>query len=191
LGKDLQPALPGDVGNYDLEGWDDPILYPSDWFAWEGDLRWWDQHPAGGGRQGLIGIEGEDQNLLLTWHLDNWPGGPLKHVYVEADVYWTGAGHWQMGMVLPPGVERGGNWKTVALGNDWYRVEWWFELLPNPLWEEFTWNLSTLAIAPGGTVLIDNWHVATECVPEPGTMALFGLGAVGLAGYWRRRRNAK
>jgi hypothetical protein len=58
--------------------------------------------------------------------------------------------------------------------------------LPSAPYANFTFYLDNLGTGTGTSgVLIDNVFIS----PEPGTMALFGLGALGLGGLaWRRRR---
>ena len=59
------------------------------------------------------------------------------------------------------------------------------KIFPNPPWEE----LVTIVTVPVGSyIIIDELHLATECVPEPATMSLLALGGFGIL---RRRRNRK
>lgn len=69
---------------------------------------------------------------------------------------------------------------------DRHRTEWW-RLVPNPDWEIFVLNV------PEGTmidqVIFDTISRGGNLIPEPSTYALFGLGALVLIG-WRRRKKA-
>ena len=61
---------------------------------------------------------------------------------------------------------------------------------PNPPWEEALWYLNPYS---SGITLIDHLHIATECVgeqaiPEPGTLALIGMGLAGIGLKWRRKK---
>lgn len=71
--------------------------------------------------------------------------------------------------------------------SDRHRTEWW-RLVPNPDWEIFVLNI------PEGTsidqVIFDTISRGGSTIPEPGTYALFGLGAMLLIGWNRRRRKA-
>ncbi|MBC7354390.1 MAG: PEP-CTERM sorting domain-containing protein, partial [Thermogutta sp.] len=62
-----------------------------------------------------------------------------------------------------------------------------FQLEPNPLWEEITLMLPFVPV--GQYFLIDRFHVATECIPEPSTVSLAVLGAFGL--IWTGRKRTK
>lgn len=61
--------------------------------------------------------------------------------------------------------------------------------IPSAPYVNFTFYLDNLGTGTGNSgVLIDNVYIN----PEPGTMALFGLGALGLGGFvWRRRKAMK
>jgi hypothetical protein len=191
--------------NYDLEGTDDPVLYPSDWCDSAGDVLWYDQDPTGAGRQGLIGFFGEPiAGGTLIWHLDNWPDpNRYKFVYLEAELYVDGLGIWNAGVEAAPPAVVGYDSMEVDvqdLGSGWYRVNIWIPIEPNPLWEELYLMIGTEpnGIETGGqevvsdgvlassSVLIDYVHVATECVPEPATLSLLALGGVML--ITRRKR---
>jgi hypothetical protein len=181
--KDLVPQL-----NYHLEGDDDPVLYPSDWFDWTGQLGWYDDSPIGTGRQGLIGfIDQEAFAFTVILHLDNWrEENPYKHLYLEMDIYREGTGDW-IGLLdaASPGVPGQIIADEQDLGDGWARVNAWVPIEPNPEWEELQIILHADEFETG-SVLVDSIHIATECVPEPITASLLVLGGVLLVA--RRKR---
>ena len=71
---------------------------------------------------------------------------------------------------------------------DWYQDVWEIQLPYNPPEETMTiWEggMYGPAIAVGEVV------VDTQCVPEPSTLVLLGIGAISLLAYaWQRRRRA-
>ena len=188
--KELDPTL-----NYHIQGTNSE-LYPSDWFDWEGDWIWKSEYE---GRQGVIGIEKatfqQVEGSIIYWHLDNLPERqPVKHLWVELEYYILDRGE-------PPNVTNPFPWidpdpssSTVEgrfifehLGNNWYRMNGWWQFEPNPIWEDFSFRFFPSYNLDEHTVFIDYVHIATECVvPEPGTMLLFGSGLIGLAGFRRR-----
>jgi hypothetical protein len=183
-GKDLQPGV-----NYHLQGWDDAALYASDWFDWSGDLFWFDQDPTGtSGRQGLFGVyDQENPTQEFTWHLDNSVRpDPMKHIWLEAEYYSNKYAEWYIVPSAPGAVFHDFKWEAVALTDNWIRLNIWIEFLPNPPSENLTFRFyGNESIS--GTVLFDFVHVATECTPEPATLAFVSLGAVGLLARRRRK----
>lgn len=185
--RELSPS----VGNYILEGTHDPDYYDSDYLVWVPDqMQWFDTHPAAGDRQGLIGVSNQENvEFTLNYHLDNVPTrNPVKHMWIEIEYYYSGTGTWSAAIVPSIGKLTEAAVDQVQLQDGWYRWNGWAELKPNPLWEDIFVTVSTNPTA-SGTLLVDYIHVATECVPEPGTMALFGIGGVALV-LLRRRRAA-
>jgi len=199
---DLNPLTTG----YDLEGYDDDKLYLTDWFAVNdpsGAVGWTSADIFGDSeRQGILyaanpyGVGGQSVNVDFYWHIDNWSGGLEKHFYDEMWYYTAGSIN-SVSMSLLSSNEDLVDLLTedtfVAAGSDrygWLRVNNYAKLRPNPSWEILKISVSLGAPltqgGPTGTFAIDSLHAATEC-PEPGTFALFGIGAVGLV-IWRRRR---
>lgn len=181
--------------DYDLEGWDDPDLFPSDWLLIEGDYVWADSVPGlPGNRTGILVFDnttGNDPLLAqVTWHLDNWPDPRLqKDVWSELIWFQTGTEtSLGVGIVTPGGHRIADMWylfnPASQLPDGWLINDGYVRIEPNPEWEEM---VVSLTVAPGEAFFIDSWHTATECVPEPGTIGLFGLGIAGLI-YWRRRK---
>lgn len=184
-GKDLVPGV-----NCDFEGEKDGDWYESDWFDWSGSgIVWHDQDPTGSGRQGLSGIEDqENTDAALTWHLDNCPiENTAKHIYLEVEYYANGYGEWFIAPSGPGCVFVNITEDVTDLGGGWVRRNIWILLEPNPPWEELAFNFYSNETI-GGTVLIDHIHVATECVPEPAALSLLVLGGLALI---RRRRSIK
>ena len=181
-----------DGQNYHLEGWDDVRLSGSDWARWEGEFDWLESYA---GRDGVAGIFERIGQVTCRLHLDNEPEPrPVKHLWAEFEYYFEGPGRaeWFAEVVLPPEYEWGFTWDDEAIpGTPWRRRNFWVWIEPNPPWEELTIVLGTGPTA-AATVLFDYAHIATECVPEPGTCTLLGAGSLGLMVWlWRRRRRAK
>ena len=59
----------------------------------------------------------------------------------------------------------------LSLGNGWTQTSLDITLWPNPLEEWFTIK---------GDIMVDDLSIYTECVPEPATICLLGLGALTL-----------
>jgi len=172
-------GAPGPIPGADYEGHDDPELWWSDFMELEGDVVW---DPS----VGAIGIFGGGSGAI-RFHFDNWDRPWIKHLYEEMIFEVVGArANIAQEIVLPSGFEVTDTWEDVeALGNGRYAAYIWAEIFPNPPWEE---KYITLSVGDTGSVYIDSLHIATECVPEPATLAVWSLLAcvgVGLV-MWRR-----
>jgi len=67
-----------------------------------------------------------------------------------------------------------------------------FTGIPTPgLPGSFMFTLNDVAINPGETVALSGRITGANVIPEPGTMTLLGMGALGALGMVRRRRSAK
>ena len=116
----------------------------------------------------------------------------LKHVWEE--IFFNYEDAWiGQALVLPAGYVEAGAWfgtgSNISSDPEMWRQNFWYEIDPNPPWEE---KVLLFDVGPGGFAFIDRFHIATECIPEPGSLAIwFVLGAVGVAATcWRLRRKA-
>jgi hypothetical protein len=184
---DLQPAV-----NYDLEGIEDPLWYESDWLKIDGVYSWEPVSPTGAG-QGILIFDNSqgtgDMTASLTWHLDNsTERNHKKNIWSELVWLQTSANSGLDIQLIPePGYALTSLYLPVGpnpLGGGWLVADGYGRIEPNPTWEELVLNIK---VAPGDQFMIDSWHTATECVPEPGTAALFLCGLVGLSISRRRR----
>ncbi len=185
IGKDFVPGV-----NYELFGTKDIDWYLSDYGFSSGDIDGIDtDEPRFYSRQGLVGID--ETEATITLHLDNNPvANPLKNVYIEIEYYYEGSGEFNVTMIGAGGetvnyhYERGGE----VMGDGWYRFNTFYDIQPNPLWEEIMINFSVGSADPG-FIYIDNIHIATECLPEPASMCVLvsGLGVL----LMKRRRSMK
>lgn len=175
------------------EGILDAVLWDSDFVTLDG-VSWWDSIELGGTiYDGVIGIDNTSGSSDLagwaTFHIDNTETPWTKHGWLEYDVFSSLDGTLGSDVVAPAGYERT---FTPAfdfiLGDQLLDAHWGlgWTIVPNPPWEEIR---LTFHAEPGHYVFIDNVHVATECVPEPATLALLGCGLLAVGGaMWRRRQ---
>jgi hypothetical protein len=176
-------GIPGAV----YEGTLDPALKVSDFVQLTGSVSWYGS--LGGFTQtGLIGIDNRQGSSTLTgaavFHIDNTPDvNRFKDVWGEALALSSGAGSITE-QVFDPNGNLGrllGGPANIVLNDEVLSdIEW--QITPNPTYETI---VETFSVPAGGYELFDQFHVATECVPEPATFTLLALG--GLALLWRRR----
>jgi hypothetical protein len=163
-------------------GTDDAYLWNSDFVTISGDMRWDET-------TGSMGIFGGGTGTIVI-HIDNWERElPVKNLYQEL-IYRVdlpgGIGSTTFSEIITPpdGIIHSGYWNNWDnLGNGRTRLSIWNQFQPNPPYEDITITLSVSA----GNMYIEEFHLATECVPAPGAIILCSLGA-GLVGWLRRRR---
>jgi hypothetical protein len=145
---------------------------------------------------GVIGIDNTLGQTMLTgtakFLLDNTPMTTpwVKHVWIETTSASVGGG-WGVGVSAPESDTSLGyhTWSTIgSITAPEYLDDFGFTLDPNPMEETVTFSFDAPA---GGYALLDTAHIATECVPEPSTLALCAVVALGLIACVRRRRGAK
>ena len=178
------PSPSGTPGTV-YSGTHDTFLRESDFVTFSGAMTWFDDTGISGGPTGLIGVDNRGGSGILTgsvtFHLDNLDNSnPVKHVWLEME--WGGdltpfysitTDADPLGSVveddfLPASL----GWTSPLLGQIDNKG---FTMMPNPEWEELT--ISFIA-DPNELLIIDSLHIATECIPEPATLALLGVGGV-------------
>ena len=187
------PSASGTPGTV-YSGTLDDVLMESDFVSFGGNMTWFDNTGVAGGPTGLIGVDNRGGTEVLigsvTFHIDNLNNSnPVKHVWLEMEwggnvtpVYSVGVNADPSGsVVIDDVVSDSLPWPDPLLGQFDNKG---FTLMPNPVWEELT---ITFTADPDELLIIDSLHLATECIPEPATLALLGVGGVLL--MIRRRRS--
>jgi hypothetical protein len=180
-------GIPGAV----YEGTLDSSLLSSDYVTLTGAATWY-ASVSGFTQTGLIGIDNRAGNSTLTgtavFHIDNIPvANWWKDVWAESldldnQAYAGEFLNWQVfDPNNNPAMYLGGPANSLLGNNEWLSDAEW-QITPNPSYETL---VETFSVPAGDYALIDNLHIATECVPEPATFSLLALG--GLALLWRRR----
>lgn len=194
---DVSPVGAAEAGipGAHYEGSADGSLSASDFVNFSGAFQWYSS-VGGLPLTGLVGIDNRGGNTArngqMVIHLDNIPSlTAFKRIWIEWDFVRSAtnipftfyvsdslgnlpAAQWESELRLVDGV---------------WRQNLWFELRPNPLWEEITFILPF--VPAGQYFLIDRFHVATECIPEPATGILALVGGLGLVWAGRRRWQAR
>ena len=158
----------------------DPSLKGSDYAQFSTGVQWYSYvtNTPGNGVVGLFNNSGSAwRNGTATFRLDNTTvANQEKHLWLEFDWYADPGTNFVMASVT--GLT-GDEWPTLGnpiytdLPNGYVRQDIEFVTSPNPAWENVVF---TFYVSPYSTVLLDNVHIATECVPEPALLALLGLG---------------
>lgn len=175
------------------EGSADAVLLQSDFVQFTGDFQWYDS-VADLPFQGLIGIDnrggqGPKSGGLLI-HLGNIPAlTAQKRIWIEWD-FVISNGNLPITFFVSDSLGHlpSQQWSSSIREVDGLmRQNVWLELVPNPLWEEL--SLQLLFVPVGQYALIDRFHVATECIPEPASGLLAAIGGLGL--FWAGRRRLR
>ena len=139
------------------------------------------------GHTGVWGIaDGLAGQGELAIRLDNqYRPGWIKHVWYQFDLYQVGAqtcclhGSGDVGSILNEHAT------TEELPFGWQRVTGSFDILPQPDWEQFTWQFDVQA---AGKAAIDNLHIGARCeVPEPSALVALASPVLALIAARRRR----
>lgn len=196
---DYNPVAPPGPGIPDATytGTLDPTLLSSD-FVLLNNVQWFPSITIDGTNyDGVIGIDNQQGTSTLTgtatFHIDNTADTTgVKNFWFEE--FWLpgSANTWTNNLYDPtgaPGTFLGGPANSTFNGEVLQNGEW--QIIPNPTNETFVVSFSVPA---GQFALLDELHIATECVPslvaapEPGTLSLLGLGLAGFALSASRRR---
>lgn len=179
-------GIPGAV----YEGWLDPTLKVTDYVLLTGGVQWYPSL-SGFTQTGLIGVDNRAGTRTLVgtaiFHIDNTPDPSLvKNWWSEALGIFGGAAgvevftevYGQDGKLATflGGPADNPDYSGLYLSNG----EW--QIRPNPSYET---AVVTFLAPPGGYALLDQVHIATECIPEPTSISLLALGALAL--FLRKR----
>jgi hypothetical protein len=181
-------GIPGAVYSGTL----DSSLKAADYAQFYGDVTWYASVP-GLSQTGLIGIDNRNGTTTLSGYVffnfgNTSNTANVKHVWEEFD-WLSNQGDFGFGVFDTLGLFDMDSVLINDLGGGVTRFDAGWTRAPNPAQENIGFQLS---INPGKYFLFDNLHVATECVPEPGTLALLGVGLLSLfaCGHQRRKQAA-
>jgi len=161
-------------------GYDDPVLWKSDWVELTGAVTWNQDAAAVGIFDSEAGAAGS-----IIVHFYNWERQwDVKHLYTEFTFVLKDLKAGVYVDVDVPAAHSLGDWWGNSFGSNPYTIQYYQAIEPNPPWEELVIDLSIIALPGGppmGSVYLTDLQIATECVPVPGAtlLALLGLGAAG------------
>lgn len=195
---DTDPRDDTSPGNgADYEGWLDPLLWDSDYVELNpsppvGHL---DSYGALTGVVGIFNGTNDPMSGEIRFHIDNtlWPID-YKNMWLEYEYVASTGVAIELAMTPGPGDPLAYtvlDWmpdpRELDPASHLMQQNAWFRIEPNPFWEDI---VISLTVPGGGYAFIDRMHIATECIPEPASLTLFGLGLAGLVfcGYRRTRR---
>ncbi|MGO9527547.1 MAG: PEP-CTERM sorting domain-containing protein [Verrucomicrobiia bacterium] len=185
-------AAPGSgIPGATYEGTLDSSLMGSDYVTLSGAVSWpmISNYCIGINNTGPTNLTG-----TAVFHIDNTPeADEVKHVWVEEEFFVYGFG--SSGTITETVTDPNGNpfslvasnLTTYSLGENGLTnlFDFGWQTSPNPSYETIT---ETFIAGPNSAVVLGDFHIATESVPEPATVGLVGLGGLALLGWWRRRR---
>jgi len=123
------------------------------------------------GRQGVWPLSG----TMLVGISNNPVANPYKDVWIQLTWEAQAPGNRPTVWETISG-EYGTIVSEVSVGGSWLLTTYNIHLIPNPSFEN---------VRIDGGIMVDELVIDTICIPEPGTLALFGLG--GLVLFLRRR----
>ncbi|MGB2820299.1 MAG: C39 family peptidase [Phycisphaerae bacterium] len=135
------------------------------------------------------GVEGDGQSGgsgIISIDVDNVADPTMiKEVFLQFRMQIEGDANCGTGLYAPGDIT-GGEMDLVGSDGDWGVYEVWWQIRPQPGYEQI---ILSLTAGPNGAVWIQNIDVGTYC-PEPATVGLLALGALALLSRRRRRRAA-
>ena len=177
-----------------------------DWTGFPGPMPpdWWESNPSVSpdpcawgatydsaeflpdymGRDDVVKLTGDED---LMFRMPNFfRENPLKKIWIQVTYYQTDPGQYPWFEVTAdivgmsdPFLEDEIDWQ-----DGWVTEAWSFEIWPNPLSEDIELNFAGPDVYPA---YVDQVVIDTQCIPEPTTIALLGIGALSLL---RRRKNS-